>query len=396
MNKPLCYIPWSHLHFSPDGNIFPCCKLIDYNKTYLLGTVKDKLENVWNSEVYKKIRKELLNGTPGPGCSASCFRGKNPYYMYVEKNIINNSKDCVKNTLHDGTAPLNLIALNVAESNFCNFICTYCNHQNSSSWYNAEAIINGKNPTEKIINAFNNLNDFKNYYDKIIDTAEYFSFASGETFFSEGNVYILKELIRRKRNDKVKIMFITNLSNLNYKNLNILNYLSEFSDSNIIASIDTYGKREEYIRFGTKWDLIEKNRIELLKHPNIKFFTHSVVTNLSISSLPNFHYDWFKKGFLKKDNLRYIILEHPEYLHVRNIPNNLKQQVIKDLQNYKQFLSDYNTTEANRMSPSRKIDIIIDEINRPTYNLNLLKEKLTQFDDIKKLNYREIFPELIL
>jgi len=51
------------------------------------------------------------------------------------------------------------------------------------------------------------------------------------------------------------------------------------------------------------WKDIEVNRQKLFEYPNIKFVAQSVISNLNLWSLPDFHYDWFSKGFLGKHNV---------------------------------------------------------------------------------------------
>lgn len=56
-----CYLPFVQLLLQPNGTISPCCWAQDIE----LGTVpKDKLEEIWNGEKIRELRREFLSGNP--------------------------------------------------------------------------------------------------------------------------------------------------------------------------------------------------------------------------------------------------------------------------------------------------------------------------------------------
>ena len=58
-SKVFCMMPWVHTHIWPNGNAFPCC-MSDSDIVY--GNLNDNsLEEIWNNEKYKKLRKNMLN-----------------------------------------------------------------------------------------------------------------------------------------------------------------------------------------------------------------------------------------------------------------------------------------------------------------------------------------------
>ncbi|MBC8500036.1 MAG: SPASM domain-containing protein [Candidatus Atribacteria bacterium] len=62
-----CTFVWKSLFISPNGDIIPCQFFI-----YKLGNIKtDSLENIWNSERYRKLRLRLKKGLL-PGCARCC------------------------------------------------------------------------------------------------------------------------------------------------------------------------------------------------------------------------------------------------------------------------------------------------------------------------------------
>ena len=80
MNKKdtFCVLPWMHLATNANGRLRVCCNSTT-GKNYIEkpdGTYyklfKDNLEEAWNSEVYKKIRKQMLNDERPEMCQR-CF-----------------------------------------------------------------------------------------------------------------------------------------------------------------------------------------------------------------------------------------------------------------------------------------------------------------------------------
>ena len=67
-----------HLQIETTGDIQPCCNAIsradiDTNQVKTMNVNYDKIGDVWNSEFFKTIRKEMLTGIEPKICE-NCFR----------------------------------------------------------------------------------------------------------------------------------------------------------------------------------------------------------------------------------------------------------------------------------------------------------------------------------
>lgn len=66
-----CRIPWTRLSVTWDGDVVPCC--FDYNKTYVLGSVRQqRLIDIWNGEPMQRLRAELMSGVITNGLCRNC------------------------------------------------------------------------------------------------------------------------------------------------------------------------------------------------------------------------------------------------------------------------------------------------------------------------------------
>jgi radical SAM protein with 4Fe4S-binding SPASM domain len=370
-------MPWLHMFIHSDGNIYPCCKLAG-DETMKLGNVEEDLRQVWNNEKFKQLRLNFKNQNYPSCCYHHCFRNTNPLHVYIDKKHTDNKQHYYDTTGIDGSYEYNLKIYNLNESNLCNHKCLYCSGENS--------FLLDKNKTVKI--AYKNVDKLKKDFLDVIDSLEHIIFAAGESAMQENYIFILREL--EKRNLNPKIEFVTNLSKYKFENTNIFSLLNNFNNCFVNASIDSYGDKQEYIRVNSKWETVESNRRELLKYPNIKFVVHSVITNLNAFSLPDFHYNWYNKGFLNKSNLRYITLTAPEQYHLSVMPNHTKDMIIEKYKYYKMFLEDEDDKTVNRAKPIKKVNQILKEINRdPVYDVDLfLKQSLD-----KSPSFYKIFPE---
>lgn len=60
----VCQKPWDEIHINPDGGVMPCCTMstsVGWDNTNLGNLYEKTLDEIWNGEIAKKLRKDLLN-----------------------------------------------------------------------------------------------------------------------------------------------------------------------------------------------------------------------------------------------------------------------------------------------------------------------------------------------
>jgi radical SAM protein with 4Fe4S-binding SPASM domain len=71
ISPTFCALPWVHLAFEPNGKVIPCCLTSDSN--YFSGDLNTMtIEEVWNSDNMKKLRKQMMTGVE-PNVCRKCF-----------------------------------------------------------------------------------------------------------------------------------------------------------------------------------------------------------------------------------------------------------------------------------------------------------------------------------
>jgi radical SAM protein with 4Fe4S-binding SPASM domain len=133
----ICAIPWIHLNLEPNGKVVPCCLTSHYN--YFSGDLTtDSIEEIWNSDNMKKLRKEMINGVE-PKICATCFdreritgESGRVYHNREFKSVL---KDIPIITETDGTCnKMELKYWDFRFSNLCNLKCRSCGPRYSSAW----------------------------------------------------------------------------------------------------------------------------------------------------------------------------------------------------------------------------------------------------------------------
>ena len=336
-----CMIPWIHMHGTPNGRAYPCCLGDD---RLPIGNLKqDSMETIWNQDSYKTMRKNMLSEQSCQECTR-CYEQEKHGFISMRNSTNKNFGQhiaLVDNTKDDGTyEDFKLRYYDIRFSNLCNFSCRTCGSLFSSSWYTEETKLFGKRDHPQIMFAGKTENDMWEQMLQHIPYLDQIYFAGGEPLIMEEHYRILKELVRQERFD-VKLIYNTNFSRLNLKNEDVLDYWKLFNNVSVGASLDGAGERGEYIRKGTKWDDIVRNRERMMeKCPNTDFYVSPTVSLYNVLHLPDFHKDWVNMGLIKPQDWNINILQFPLRDRIGTLPKYYKEQVRANIEEHIEWLAD--------------------------------------------------------
>ena len=191
--------------------------------------------------------------------------------------------------------------LEVYFKNTCNMACVYCGPHHSSLWEeeNRKFGMSFHNQTFDIKQAQHN-----NNYDQMVSdlwlyldenerykTIKRYHILGGEPFLMSE----LDDSIEFWRTHPNPDLIFSVVTNLNIPTARFEKYLAQFRKlvlSNkiwklqITASLDCWGKEQEYVRFGLDLDLWQRNFELLLNQPWISVSINSAISALTIKSLP--------------------------------------------------------------------------------------------------------------
>ena len=389
--------PWTHMHSWPDGRTFACCQvqpqgtdLDDY------GNINEKsLYELWNSKTIKKLRLNMLNERPSNSCKR-CYEMEAATSPSLRKQLnkkLRSYFDQVKQTKEDGGHDTPKMAyFDLRFSNLCNMMCRTCSPALSSMLYDEEKAYG------KVSKKFLQINDQKNFMNELwplMDDVKECYWAGGEPLIITEHWDIMNYWVNNGHSKKVTVVYSTNFLNLLYKNQSVFDLWNKFKNVEVVASLDGSYKRAEYIRKGTKWETIVKNRKQMIKDtPNTKFKIGPTVSIMNIWHLPDFHREWLELGLLDKPNkVHWNILTTPEWFNIQVLPKSFKQEVEQKWNKHLQWL------EKNYLVKQDDKDAIAGVLrymnaSDKSHLLPSTIEKLKFIDGIRNENWQDVFPEL--
>ena len=198
----------------------------------------DSLQEYIKGELLKELKKSLDSGIQHPNCEWCWLNEQNK----MKSHRISESRGSGLKSIH------------IRLSNVCNFKCRMCNPSFSSTWAQENKKHNyfTKMDNEITKDAIEANGDV---LFKILSSAirsgslKYLSISGGEPLITDSHLKLLNFLIENDLTD-ITLGYSTNLSNLNYKNVDLLPLWEKFTHVNLEASVDGWGPHVEYSRDG--------------------------------------------------------------------------------------------------------------------------------------------------
>ena len=389
-SKVFCMIPWTHIHGFPTGEAYPCCL---GEMEHPIGNMRtNTLEEIWNGDAYKDMRQNMLNDNSCKECTR-CYEQEEQGFFSM-RNSSNKHFGHHIDKVDQGVNPdFKLVYWDIRFSNQCNMKCRSCGPMFSSLWYDDHVKMHGKAPNHKRIEwAGKNKNDIWEQMIPHIDCIEQIYFAGGEPLIMQEHYNILKELVKREKFD-VKLIYNTNFSVTTWKDLDVLEMWKLFDSVSVGASLDAMGERAELMRSGTVWNQTMANRDRMLKVcPNVDFYISPTVSLMNIDHVVDFHKDWINRGFLKPQDLNVNILQSPEWYRADCLPQTLKNNITKKIQEHIEWLSPQD--HLQRATNGFKSSLSFMNNTDNTHNLNRFNQVTSQLDSVRNEKFYDIFPEL--
>ena len=245
-----------------------------FQKQYIdSGTAQGKFEPVtleehWNSDYMKDIRKRMLNGEKLSQCDVCNDQILNlhTYRKYFTETLFPHKvDDIVANTRKDGHYDPMPVSYDYRISNLCNFKCRMCGEQLSSSWEAEKKKLDLIDVVQEPWLEPNTRKSISDFQVEVLEeelqretvdnkTIEEIYWVGGEPLMFERHWTIMQQLVDNGHAKNVTVRYNTNLSRVKYKDYNLWEMLHHFKNVNICASIDGAYEVGEYIRDGLVWD----------------------------------------------------------------------------------------------------------------------------------------------
>lgn len=407
--ETICTIPWNHMAIMQNGEYGICCQCIytaggrmitDNTPENILQT---DIDSVRNHPTIVDLRRSMLAGEKHNLCKL-CWDeealglqskriGHQLLYPKTTQKIVDSTDR--SGVIDTETFPLEYLDLRLG--NLCNLKCRSCGAGDSSLWvedvYNLgqkEFRIFGMPNSFEIVNVngvikinseqyqYYNTEQFKTAIEKSLPNVTRIYFTGGEPLLNKKHYEILDYCIENNLAKNIVVEYNTNGTTLNP---NLLSQWSHFHHVLICFSIDAMGQLAHYVRYPSKWDVVEKNMrlIDKCELNNITCTTNFTASMLNIKHLPEMTEWFYEQNWRKFHNvLTWHRLVGPNWLNIQVLPAEVKQQItnlyeeyyerskIPNIKQHIQPLIEYmNERDSTRLLMSTKLNITaVDKVRK--------------------------------
>jgi len=388
-SKTFCIYPWIHLHAYPTGEAYPCCHA---EMTYPVGNARHKtLEEIYRDAPMRELRNDMLNERPNPACGR-CYEQEESGFFSGRRSANKHHGHHIKRINDD---KFQMSYWDIRFSNLCNLSCRSCGHIFSSSWYQDQSKIAGGRWAEenKALNyAGRTATDMWEQLIPHLDYVEQIYFAGGEPLMMAEHYNILDELERRGRFD-VRLIYNTNFTQTKLKDRVVFDYWRKFDSVAVGASLDAMGPRAEYIRKGTEWDTVERNREQMMTIcPKVDFYISPTLSIMNALHLPTFHKTWVDKGYIQPQDLNVNILQDPAHFRIDIAPIKYKQRIRQAYTEHLEWLRPLDPLNRATVGFESAINYMMATDN--TALIPKFWSKTLELDSIRQEQILQIIPEL--
>jgi len=406
--------PFTGLATREDGAVKICCR------SHPVGYIQEEsLEEIWNNENMREVRRKVLNGERPKEC-LPCYMLEDQGVQSLRQRHINNVIPESRINLYpyalddlkdDYTMPFEIPTIEIKINNLCNLKCRMCNPVDSTSWKDWDAIekyykgddtflpdmVKKLNLKKKpYLGHFENSDKWWSSFDKLLPYFQRVEFAGGEPLMDPHHYKILDKLSPYGKN--IEIKYATNGTMLGIKNdRTIHEYWPKFRSVAVNVSIDGIEETYEYVRGNGEWQEVVDNIKEMQKITNISRIVGAVAYQINnimvLDKMIEYFLDDIGIIFYAKS------VDHPRVLSAQVLPDELKKEAIERLEKVKAkvptFKMSKNSSKIKEFTYNQIDDIITyikatdqNHLWKETINFNHTLDKTR-----KQLAFEEVNPE---
>jgi hypothetical protein len=292
MLKPetLCLAPWTHTYLSPQTERRMCCASREPAQNFAqyidtkAGTgqyIPITLDQHWNSEHMKSVRRRMMAGETLPECEVCNNKLLNTdvYRSYFNHLFGSKYQLAMELTTEDGYTEMQPVSWDYRFSNLCNFKCRTCGDMLSSAWESEQRthnMINWPDPKNNwmVPNVREKITEFQDTqieaeFAQAVEEhrVEEVYWVGGEPLMYEQHWRYMKRIIELGDGPQIYVRYNTNLSRCHYRGVDLFtDILDHVRDYQICASIDGTGAIGEYIRTGLNYNQWLANMRQAVAH----------------------------------------------------------------------------------------------------------------------------------
>ncbi len=368
---PNCYVPWTNLDISPQGEISPCCKFkhnVYSNKVLNINT--STIYDYLNSNTLNEVKKDFTENRWPKGCERCKIEEENN----IDSKRIQYEREWIKHLeVYEGKG---FITASVAFGNTCNLTCITCDPTASSKWHQEYKKLYGIDIRPNHFYKEGFVENFLQYTPDLI----HLDVPGGEPLLSgvPQQKELLNHLIENDRAKYVSLHYMTNCTK--FPDDEWFALWKNFKRVEIQLSIDGLGNKFEYIRYPAVWTEVEQNFYKYLKLRDDGKIILNISTTVSAYSIPylNDMVEWCYKHDITTPFLGRV--HNPTHLRPTVWRDDAKRFIIERLKSCKHDLSSF---------------ITLMESEDDSQHFETFRYRLLRHDAHRKLSFKNTFPEMI-
>ena len=406
MSKPkYCSLLWKHISNEPLGHIRTCCiardRVPDDNgREVTLG--QSSVKEIFHNKYYTEIRQAIRDGEMPKNCEP-CWQdernGKKSKRQLYNEIAEQRYGDINYDEEPDLPEDFQLIL-----SNTCNLKCRSCNPNYSSKWvkeakdrklpYIEETVKIGMNDSAS---------KFWTEMDSWLPNIRFLEVMGGDPLYMKEFRVFADKLMADGISKDLEISFSTNGTTVNRPFIEKM--LDNFKSVGFNVSIDSIGKRFEYLRHGASWKEVSDNLDwfhELLQDRGISIGITVTITAMNVMYLAELHKTFEERW--PKFIIFHNMANFPTWFNCNVFPEECKPDIVKTLEKPDLFRPEYQSEISgifhHVMTPRTLTTMPYGTSGEDTVEAEIEKrwfmfcKEIVAGDLYREENFRECFPEL--
>ena len=418
LSKTFCPLPWMHFSVQPEGMGRLCCEgfelVEEHGRPVVLNEVKD-LRSYYNSDYYKKTRLQMLNGERPSHCK-HCFNQEDHGVNSMrEKHIghyFSDIKRLVANTNEDGSIDNpEILYMDMAMGNKCNLKCRMCtpwsSYPISKDWIKLGKKFDKESAKRIYSNKWYISPNYISFLKEALPSLREIFMVGGEPMLIDEHMDILEMIIKEGHAGHIILRYNSNYTIVPDR---ILNIWKNFKRIEFNCSIESDRELNDYIRYPSRWEALEKNLYLLdeisFKNKHIHVYIHTTLQAYNVIKIPRFLNYLRDAKFKKIHRVPFFIwVKVPEWLSPAIYPQKFREEIsdniIKSVQEHEDFFLNYNDEHRYwsilRLKQLREFAEMIRMIRTVTTDekyLNDFVKETRGLDRLRNQSITQVLPEV--
>ena len=412
-SKTFCIMPFIHQNIKHEGKVGACWRYPDRIGDYRNQT----LEEIWNSEQTRELRRAVLNNERPTGCRSCCdFEDSgvastrqtcNETYSGSQYNL--NFEEIVQNVTNDYAMPYQPRSIEIRFDNTCNLRCRHCSPTYSSQW----EVLAFKDPEVKEFFVKHGAGRLEKKHISLPEQS-FEQFKSAIPYLREVLVAGGEPLQQKRHWEMIEAMsdhahnitlsYNSNLVALGIGFYNVLDHWPRFKKIILRVSVDGDDKIFSYFRTNGDITKVVDNVQKLHALTNIEMSLTTTVSIYNISRLVDIVKFVNAAGGLFHTS----IVQYPRAINPKVLPKEIKQTITQEWTAFKQTLdtdaslwahSQWINTKLVNQQKKRIIrygDYAVNYMNAEDYSSDLTETRsfIEFMDKQNNTDFADVYPEL--